>query len=1076
MSTFPVPCNVPLAITPPRRQKQLVIACILDEFSRQCFEPEADLVHLTPKNWEVQLCASQPDLLLVESAWRGAQELWWNTVPKRVPELLGILEWCRERGIPSAFWNKEDPVHFGTFLSVASEFDSVFTTDIDCVPRYKARLGHERVYFMPFAAQPALHNPFEVSDRVQGTAFAGAYYHKYPERSSDMEVLSDSLRERGRFDIFDRNFGLSGTEYSFPDTYRDDIVGGLKPNEIGIAYKGYVANLNLNSVKQSQSMFARRVFELMASNTLVLSNFSRGLRALFGDLTISTDDSAELNSALDRLERAPFGIERLRLAALRKVLSEHTYADRVAYLAQKSNIPLSSRQTRVLVVAEIRNSADFASIRQAVNRQTWSEVAVALHFHDEALRQMLAPGIASAWGISSPPQLLESLKCAHVQELAQRSACDLVSYFSAEDYYGPNFLTDAALSLGWTSQSAVGKARHFSSLNDSWELPASTGSFQLADSMPARACVIRRTILAPGLPDDFSSDFKVDGLAIDPFNYCRGGVGLPYQKLEIVNDLPIHSGMSLDHMLRCADAGAERASDMDGMSVEDLLEDIDDRCPDVSVSREDSVIEVVSRLRPGEHRYLYSTRTWDPSILGLEFDEYVFFECSPGLDVSLVFVFLAESGIKVGHAIVPNLTNVAITMPTGSVAVRIGLRIDGPGRASLTGFTNHKYYESSPDWIPTAENVILTNIYPSYSNLYRNGFVHTRAMAYRNLRHRVEVVIPRREGQSAFREFQGVDVSELSIDGLRRSLSNGYVKNVLVHFLDPLMWEALKDQDKLQGVYIWVHGSEIQPWWRRAYNYSDRASLEEAKVASVKRLELWREIFANLPANFHIIFVSEYFAEEVFEDVGIRLASDRYSIIHNPIDTSRFTYVPKPREQRRKILSIRPYASRKYANDLSVEAVRFLSERPGFLDLRFCFIGDGPLFDETIAPLRNFPNVEIRKQFLTHAEIAEVHKEFGVFLTPTRMDAQGVSRDEAMASGLVPVTTNVAAIPEFVDKDCGFMAPVEDAVQLAEAIWTLANDEELFASMSEAAARRVRIQTAADVVIPREIRLFGGFR
>src|SRR5690606_14305978 len=40
---------------------------------------------------------------------------------------------------------------------------------------------------------------------------------------------------------------------------------------------------------------------------------------------------------------------------------------------------------------------------------------------------------------------------------------------------------------------------------------------------------------------------------------------------------------------------------------------------------------------------------------------------------------------------------------------------------------------------------------------------------------------------------------------------------------------------------------------------------------------------------------------------------------------------------------------------------------------------------------------------------------FGVFLVPTRMDAQGVSMCEAMASGLLIVSSNNTAIPEFVD-------------------------------------------------------------
>ena len=83
-------------------------------------------------------------------------------------------------------------------------------------------------------------------------------------------------------------------------------------------------------------------------------------------------------------------------------------------------------------------------------------------------------------------------------------------------------------------------------------------------------------------------------------------------------------------------------------------------------------------------------------------------------------------------------------------------------------------------------------------------------------------------------------------------------------------------------------------------------------------------------------------------------------------------------------------------------------------------IGDGPLFDDLIKPLKHFTNVKYQKTFLQHHQIAKIHKNYGIFLIPTRMDSQGVSRDEAMASGLVPITNNVAAIPEFVrDKEKG---------------------------------------------------------
>ena len=100
-----------------------------------------------------------------------------------------------------------------------------------------------------------------------------------------------------------------------------------------------------------------------------------------------------------------------------------------------------------------------------------------------------------------------------------------------------------------------------------------------------------------------------------------------------------------------------------------------------------------------------------------------------------------------------------------------------------------------------------------------------------------------------------------------------------------------------------------------------------------------------------------------------------------------------------------------------------------------------------------------------------MHRDHGVFLCPTRMDAQGVSRDEAMSSGLVPVTSNAAAVPEFVDTQCGFLAEPEDSSQLANAIRVLHEEPATFMAMSRAAAARVRAQSGFEQTIRREIAL-----
>jgi len=89
------------------------------------------------------------------------------------------------------------------------------------------------------------------------------------------------------------------------------------------------------------------------------------------------------------------------------------------------------------------------------------------------------------------------------------------------------------------------------------------------------------------------------------------------------------------------------------------------------------------------------------------------------------------------------------------------------------------------------------------------------------------------------------------------------------------------------------------------------------------------------------------------------------------------------------------------------------------------------------------------------------------------MDTQGVSRDEAMSSGLVPVTNSVGAIPEFVDETCGMLARPEDVVGLAESIARLYEFPELFSAMSAAAAARVRRESSCARTIELELALFG---
>ncbi len=445
-AAVPVPAVARKPPTPalPSDLKRLKVAAVMDEFTFHSFAPECQLLSLRPQTWEEELTGFAPDLVFIESAWRGADDLWTKKVSNPSAEIMGVIAWCARKGVPSVFWNKEDPVHFGSFQHIAKAVDYVFTTDVDCIARYKRDVGHDRVYLLPFAAQPAVHNPIEHFERRDAFCFAGSYYLKYPERQRDFKSLMDVVAQLRPVEIYDRNYHKPHPHYEFPPEYEKYIVGSLPFDQIDKAYKGYRFGINMNTIKQSQTMFARRVFELLASNTIVVSNFSRGVRLLFGDLVVCSDAPVELERRLTALCADEARLRKFRLAGVRKIMAEHTYAHRLAYVASKvSGSVATPAPTGVTVIASADDAAEAGRLLTMFRAQR------------HVARQLI---LVTRESIDAPGAQVEVLDPDSMQRLREAVAnAAWVAPWSAADYYGPNYLTDLVLATRYGTADAFGK-------------------------------------------------------------------------------------------------------------------------------------------------------------------------------------------------------------------------------------------------------------------------------------------------------------------------------------------------------------------------------------------------------------------------------------------------------------------------------------------------------------------------------------------------------------------------------------------------------------------------------------------
>ena len=113
-----------------RRRDDLRVALVADEFSWPAWQYEADVYTFTPDDWQGELDACQPDVLLIESAWKGVGGSWYLQLCNverphpgiRHRALPDIVAWCRQHGVPTVFYNKEDPPHFDVFIDAARQF------------------------------------------------------------------------------------------------------------------------------------------------------------------------------------------------------------------------------------------------------------------------------------------------------------------------------------------------------------------------------------------------------------------------------------------------------------------------------------------------------------------------------------------------------------------------------------------------------------------------------------------------------------------------------------------------------------------------------------------------------------------------------------------------------------------------------------------------------------------------------------------------------------------------------------------------------------------------------------------
>jgi len=230
-------------------------------------------------------------------------------------------------------------------------------------------------------------------------------------------------------------------------------------------------------------------------------------------------------------------------------------------------------------------------------------------------------------------------------------------------------------------------------------------------------------------------------------------------------------------------------------------------------------------------------------------------------------------------------------------------------------------------------------------------------------------------------------------------------------------------------------------------------------VTGFRGADLSRDI-QNNPHKYDVLFkkcdlllpVCDYFKNKLIE---LGCPEEKIIVVHSAIDCDLFFFKKRkfPRGKIIRIISICRFVEKK-GLEYAIKAVAHLLKNRENISYRI--VGSGPLKQSLIDLVQELgveDKIKISGQ-VSQNKVASFLNNAHIFLLPsiTAMngDKEGIpnSVKEAMAMGLIPISTRHAGIPELVKNGAGFLVSPKDVAALVEKINYLIKYPKIWSKMS----------------------------
>lgn len=451
-----------------------VLKCltVLDEISELNWSTDFNCNRLARGTAHEQITAGDYDFVLMESAWRGFEDDWLYAFTSpglshpHAHALVAALRRLRENcDKPIVMINKEDPLHYDRFLPVMKYADHIFTTDSEMVQKYREQTNAISVTAMPFAANMSLTNPADrVREPEESVCFAGSYYSEgHEERARQMNYMLEPILEMNGA-IYDRMSVHDNPRYHFPEKFRPFIRPAVSFQEMNKLYRRFKVFVNVNTITTSPTMMSRRVYELLASGTPVVSAPSRALEEQFGDIVPLATNAKTACEAVDRLLTDDRHWWKTSQKGIREISRHHQYRHRASII--RSTVfgrKIKDENPLVTIVMSTKRIDYIERIIENITQQTYPHMEVVFALREgwpaekigELTQRISAAANIKAVRVLTFPEA--ATLGAKLNAAIQDARGHFIAKFDDDDWYFPNYLLDMILSFEFSGADLCGK-------------------------------------------------------------------------------------------------------------------------------------------------------------------------------------------------------------------------------------------------------------------------------------------------------------------------------------------------------------------------------------------------------------------------------------------------------------------------------------------------------------------------------------------------------------------------------------------------------------------------------------------